>query len=89
MLRLSSVQVESLCYDVLPDEVHALPGALAALDELLRDRALLAAIEQRGQRPSRGGWPLCGVGGAADDLDGYVCAVDGGPRTEPAGGTRR
>jgi len=50
MLRLSSVQVESLWDDVLPDEVRALPEDLAALDELLRDPALLAPIEQRWQR---------------------------------------
>jgi hypothetical protein len=31
MLRLSSVQVESLWDDVLPDEVRALPEDLAAL----------------------------------------------------------
>lgn len=50
MLRLSSGQVESLWDDVLPDEVRALPEDLAALDELLSDPALLAAIEQRWQR---------------------------------------
>ena len=36
--------------DVLPDEVRALPEDLAALDELLRDPALLAPIQQRWQR---------------------------------------
>src|SRR5437773_2372592 len=50
MLRLASVRVESLCDDVLPDEVRALPDDLAALDELLSDAALLAPIEQRWQR---------------------------------------
>jgi IS5 family transposase len=50
MLRLSSVQVDSLWDDVLPDEVRALPEDLAALDELLRDPAVLAPIEQRWQR---------------------------------------
>src|SRR6476660_1484988 len=50
MLRLSSGQVESLWDDVLPDEVRALPEDLMALDELLRDPALLAPIEQRWQR---------------------------------------
>jgi transposase, IS5 family len=50
MLRLSSVQVESLWDDVLPDEARALPEDLAALDDLLRDPALLAPIEQRWQR---------------------------------------
>jgi transposase, IS5 family len=50
MLRLASVQVESLWDDVLPDEVRALPDDLAALDELLSDPALLAPIERRWQR---------------------------------------
>ncbi|MBV9337454.1 MAG: hypothetical protein JO243_16340, partial [Solirubrobacterales bacterium] len=50
MLRLSSVQAESLWDDVLPDEVRVLPEDLAALDGLLRDPALLAPIEQRWQR---------------------------------------
>jgi len=45
MLRLVGGQVESLFDLGLPVEVRDLPGDLAALDELLEDRRLLAPIE--------------------------------------------
>jgi IS5 family transposase len=73
MLRLSSVQVESLWDDVLPDEVRALPEDLAALDELLCDPALLAAIEQRWQRQAEAvGRPAPSVGRPTISMATYV-----------------
>jgi transposase, IS5 family len=56
MLRLSDGQVESLWDEVLPGEVRELPGDLAALDVLLRDRALLQPIaaDWRAQAVSQG-----------------------------------
>jgi transposase, IS5 family len=53
MLRLVGGQVESLFDEALPIEVRALPADLAALDELLGDRALLAPVERVWQQRSR------------------------------------
>ena len=72
MLRLSSVQVESLWDDVLPDEVRALPEDLAALDELLRDPALLAPIERRWQRAEAVGRAAPSVGRPTISMATYV-----------------
>jgi IS5 family transposase len=73
MLRLSSVQVESLWDDVLPDEVRALPEDLAALDELLRDPALLAPIEQRWRRQAEAvGRSVLSVGRPTISMESYV-----------------
>jgi hypothetical protein len=54
MLRLAGEQVESLLDELLPDEVHELPGDLAALDRLLVDGRLLAPIEQVWTQTARG-----------------------------------
>ncbi|HET7378821.1 MAG TPA: transposase [Gaiellales bacterium] len=53
MLRLSGGQVESLWDDVLPDGVRELPEDLAALDLLLSDPELLAAISEGWQQQAR------------------------------------
>jgi len=53
MLRLVGGQVESLFDEALPIEVRALPTDLAALDDLLGDRALLAPIERVWEQASR------------------------------------
>src|ERR1700730_7186788 len=57
MLRLLGGQVESLWDEVLPGEVRALPEDLVALDVLLSDPGLLAAIsagwEQRARAHGR------------------------------------
>jgi IS5 family transposase len=53
MLRLSVGQVESLWDGMLPEEVRALPEDLLALDELLSDPALLAAIESQWEQQAR------------------------------------
>jgi transposase, IS5 family len=50
MLRLRGEQVESLWEEVLPEKLRVLPADLAAIDELLRDEALLAPIEAHWQR---------------------------------------
>ena len=50
MLRLQGGQVESLWDEVLPEKLRVLPADLAAIDELLRDEALLAPIEAHWQR---------------------------------------
>ena len=50
MLRLSAGQVESLWDEVLPVEVRELPDDLAALDVVLRDRALLEPISASWER---------------------------------------
>jgi len=53
MLRLEAVGALSLWDEVLPEEVRLLPADLAALDELLCDRALLAPIVERWEREAR------------------------------------
>jgi len=53
-LRLSGGQVESLFDLGLPVEVRELPADLAALDVLLGDRALLAAVEEGWEQAARG-----------------------------------
>ena len=50
MLTLVAGQAESLWDEALPVEVRDLPQDLAALDELLSDRALLRPIVERFQR---------------------------------------
>lgn len=54
MLRLSGGQVESLFDEVLPLEVRELPAALAALDVLLSDPAVLEPVERAWDVTARG-----------------------------------
>ena len=54
MLRLQAAGAESLWEALLPEEVKLLPADLAALDELLCDRALLAPIVARWEVEARG-----------------------------------
>ncbi len=53
MLRLQAAGAESLWDALLPEEVKLLPADLAALDELLCDRALLAPIVARWEAEAR------------------------------------
>ena len=53
MLRLEAAGALSLWDEVLPEEVRLLPADLAALDELLCDRTLLAPIVERWEREAR------------------------------------
>jgi transposase, IS5 family len=53
MLRLIGGQVESLFDELLPAEVRELPQDLAALDQLLADRRLLAPIQQAWAQTAR------------------------------------
>src|SRR5437588_11853603 len=56
MLRLSGAQMESLWDEVLPAEARGLPDDLAALDELLRDLALLRPIAEHWRREAEVSW---------------------------------
>jgi IS5 family transposase len=53
MLRLEAGGAESLWDELLPEEVRVLPADLAALDELLCDRGLLAPIVARWEQEAR------------------------------------
>ena len=78
MLCLSGGQVESLWDEVLPGEVRELPEDLGVLDGLLSDQELLAPIAAH--------WPVGGCfSWAPDNLDGELCAVDGGQGTHGLG----
>ena len=52
-MRLEAAGAESLWDELLPEEVKLLPDDLAALDELLCDRALLAPIVARWEVEAR------------------------------------
>jgi transposase, IS5 family len=53
VLRLEAAGAESLWDELLPEEVRVLPMDLAAIDELLSDRALLGPIASRWEREAR------------------------------------
>jgi IS5 family transposase len=53
MLRLEGGQAESLWDELLPAALRELPGDLAQIDVLLRDRALLAPIERHWQQEAQ------------------------------------
>ena len=63
MLRLAAAQAEMLWDEALPIEVRQLPDDLAALDELLCDRRLLAPFVAQWQREAElTGVPAAGHG---------------------------
>jgi IS5 family transposase len=65
--------VECLWDEVLPAEARALPGDLAALDELLADPALLAAIEAHWAREAKAaGRSAAGHGRPTISMQTYV-----------------
>jgi transposase, IS5 family len=72
MLRLSSGQVESLWDEVLPVGVRELPEGLAALDVLLRDRALLAPIVGYWECEAAAGRASVGYGRPTIAMETYV-----------------
>jgi IS5 family transposase len=72
MLRLSGGQVESLWDEVLPVGVRELPANLAALDVLLRDRALLAPIAAHWESEAAAGRASVGHGRPTIAMDTYV-----------------
>ena len=72
MLRLSGGQVESLWDEVLPVGVRELPADLAALDVLLRDRALLAPITAHWQCEAAAGRASVGHGRPTIAIETYV-----------------
>ena len=72
MLRLSGGQVESLWDEVLPVGVRELPADLAALDVLLRDRALLAPIAEFWQSEALAGRASVGHGRPTIAIETYV-----------------
>ncbi len=53
MLRLQGGQVESLWDELLPEKLRELPEALAQIDALVRDEALLAPIGARWEREAQ------------------------------------
>jgi IS5 family transposase len=72
MLRLSGGQVESLWDDVLPVGVRELPADLAALDVLLRDRALFAPVAAHWQCEAAAGRASVGHRRPTIAIDTYV-----------------
>ena len=72
MLRLSGGQVESLWDEVLPLEVRELPEDLAALDVLLLDRAVLAAIAAHWESEAAAGRASVGHGRPTIAIDACV-----------------
>ena len=72
MLRLSGGQVESLWDEVLPVGVRELPEDLAALDVLLRDRALLAPIAAYWEREAAAGRASVGRGRPTIAMETFV-----------------
>ena len=72
MLRLSGGQVESLWDEVLPIGVRELPEDLAALDVLLRDRALLAPIVAFWECEAAAGRASVGFGRPTIAIETYV-----------------
>jgi len=72
MLRLSGGQVESLWDEVLPVGVRELPADLAALDVLLRDRALLAPIAAYWESEAAAGRASVGRGRPMIAIETYV-----------------
>ena len=72
MLRLSGGQVESLWDEVLPVGVRELPADLAALDVLLRDRALLAPIAAHWESEAAAGRASVGHGRPTIAMETYV-----------------
>jgi hypothetical protein len=88
MLRVGDGQVECLWDEVLPAEARALPEDLAALDELLADPALLAAIEAHWAREAKAaGRSAAGHGRPTISMQTYVRLMVSS--TAPAGDTRR
>jgi len=72
MLRLSGGQVESLWDEVLPVGVRELPGDLAALDVLLRDRALFAPIAAHWKSEAAAGRASVSYGRPTIAIDTFV-----------------
>ncbi|HUY59226.1 MAG TPA: transposase [Solirubrobacteraceae bacterium] len=72
MLRLSSGQVESLWDEVLPIGVRELPADLAALDVVLRDRALLVPVVAYWECEAAAGRASVGYGRPTIAIETYV-----------------
>ena len=72
MLRMEATGVETLWDEILPAEVKALPGDLAALDELLGDQLLLAPIMVRWERLLAEGGRQAGRGRPTIAMETYV-----------------
>jgi transposase, IS5 family len=72
VLRMQATGVESLWDEILPAEVKALPEDLAALDELLSNRALLAPIAVRWEQLLLEARSVPGVGRPTIPMETYV-----------------
>ncbi len=75
MLTLSAAGAESLWDEILPEEVKALPGDLARLDDLLSDPALLAPIAVRWERLLVEAGSVPGRGRPTIPMDTYVALL--------------